>query len=300
MFGYIRPAAQRLSEEETERFRAVYCGLCHALGRRYGFAARFLLNYDFTLLAILLSLSAKPVCERRRCAAHPCKGCAAMRGTAALDTAADHSVVLAWWQIQDHIADHRFFPGLKYRLAALILHRAYRRARAFVPAFDAAVQERLRELGGLERAGCASLDAAAEPFAAILAEIAEVETDEKRKRILRQIFYHLGRWIYLIDAADDFKQDAKSGNYNPLRCRYHAEGDELSATDRQALGETLDASIRRMADAYALLDAGVWTPILDSIFYESFYAIGKAVLDGVYHKPPRMGKSFGNMSEETA
>jgi hypothetical protein len=55
-----------------------------------------------------------------------------------------------------------------------------------------------------------------------------------------------------------------------------------------------------MADAYALLDAGVWTPILDSIFYESFYAIGKAVLDGVYHKPPRMGKSFRNMSEETA
>jgi len=55
-----------------------------------------------------------------------------------------------------------------------------------------------------------------------------------------------------------------------------------------ALGETLDASIRRMANAYALLDAGEWTPVLDSIFYESLYVIGRAVLDGTYHKPSRI------------
>ena len=55
-----------------------------------------------------------------------------------------------------------------------------------------------------------------------------------------------------------------------------------------ALGETLDASIRCMANAYALLDAGAWTPVLDSIFYEGLYAIGRAVLDGAYHKPPRL------------
>ena len=38
-----------------ERFRRMYCGLCHTLSRRYGQAARFILNYDFTYLAILLS-----------------------------------------------------------------------------------------------------------------------------------------------------------------------------------------------------------------------------------------------------
>ena len=55
MFGYVRPPLQALPQEEKERFRRMYCGLCHALGRQYGQAARFILNYDFTYLAILLS-----------------------------------------------------------------------------------------------------------------------------------------------------------------------------------------------------------------------------------------------------
>ena len=50
---------------------------------------------------------------------------------------------------------------------------------------------------------------------------------------------------------------------------------------------SLDLSVHRMASAYALLSCGVWTSILDSIFYESLYGIGSAVLKGTYHKPPR-------------
>ena len=42
-----------------------------------------------------------------------------------------------------------------------------------------------------------------------------------------------------------------------------------------------------MADAYALLERGAWSNILDSIFYESLYGIGNAVLNGTYHNPPR-------------
>ena len=291
MFGYIRPAAPRLSNAENERFRSAYCALCHTLGRRYGFAARFLLNYDFTLLAILLLSGGDAPCERRRCVVHPYGGCQTLCAAAALDTAADYSVILAWWQIRDHITDHDFFSGLKYRLAAFFLRRAYRRARTAAPAFDEAARRRLDELREREQERCASLDAAAEPFAALLAGLSEAEPDETRRRILRQIFYHMGRWIYLIDAADDFKRDAKSGNYNPLRYRYGVQGDELPEEAKRALGETLDASIRRMADAYALMDGGEWTPILDSIFYDSFYGIGKAVLSGVYRKPLRIRRN---------
>ena len=164
---------------------------------------------------------------------------------------------------------------------------AYRKAKTLVPAFDAAVQRHLRDLDERESEHCASLDAAAEPFAALLAEIAAAEPDETRRRIFAQLFYHLGRWIYLIDAADDFKADAKSGCYNPLRYRYGLTGNTLPDEVKAAVGETLDASIRRMAGAYALLPAGEWTAVLDSIFYDSLYGIGKAVLSGVYRKRKR-------------
>lgn len=54
MFGYVLPRRDRLSEEAQVRYHAAYCGLCRALKLEYGFAARFLVNYDMTFLYFLL------------------------------------------------------------------------------------------------------------------------------------------------------------------------------------------------------------------------------------------------------
>lgn len=287
MFGYIRPAKERLNAHDEELFQAVYCGLCHELGRKYGFSARFVLNFDFTFLAILLSETGAPACTSCRCIAHPCKARFVMAHTASLEVAADHSIVLAWWQLRDHIKDHGLLKSLPYRLAALFLRSAYRKASRCVPEFDASVQRHLSDLAAREREHCASLDQAAEPFAALMADIAAVAPDELHRRVMAEIFYHLGRWIYLVDAADDLKKDFEAGCYNPLRYRYGLTDGTLDEKTQQEVALSLDLSVHRMASAYALLERGVWSNILDSIFYESLYGIGNAVLKGTYHKPPR-------------
>ena len=99
MFGYVRPSDRRLSEQEREAFRAAYCGLCHALGKRYGLAGRMILNYDLTFLAMVLSDGAGRT-ECRHCAIHPVKGCPCAEGDPALNTAADMSVILTYWQLR--------------------------------------------------------------------------------------------------------------------------------------------------------------------------------------------------------
>ena len=71
MFGYVRPPVRDLSQEEADRFQRMYCGLCHTLGNRYGAAARMILNYDFTYLAILLSEQEEGETDSRRCLVHP-------------------------------------------------------------------------------------------------------------------------------------------------------------------------------------------------------------------------------------
>ena len=73
MFGYVRPAADRLTEEQEACFRAAYCGLCHTLGKRYGLPGRMILNYDLTFLAMLLSEGQDEQC-RKGCVMHPLKG----------------------------------------------------------------------------------------------------------------------------------------------------------------------------------------------------------------------------------
>ena len=132
-------------------------------------------------------------------------------------------VILTWWQLTDGVADHGFFRGLPYRAALLALGRAYRKARARRPGFDERTRAHLEELARLEGERCPSMDRAADAFAALLAGAAEEEPDPVRRRVLEQLLYHLGRWIYLVDAADDLKKDVKSGSYNPLVYRFHAE-----------------------------------------------------------------------------
>lgn len=52
MFGHVEANLADLSEEEQKRYRAAYCGLCHTLGKRHGFLARFTLTYDLTFLSL--------------------------------------------------------------------------------------------------------------------------------------------------------------------------------------------------------------------------------------------------------
>ena len=128
MFGYVRPPLEILPQEEADRFRRAYCGLCHILGERYGPAARMILNYDFTYLAILLSDPEEAAPCRRRCVSSPVRLRAYQPATAALELAADESVILAYWQLRDGVEDHGLWKGLGYRVSAAALRGGYRNA----------------------------------------------------------------------------------------------------------------------------------------------------------------------------
>ncbi len=282
MFGYVRPALSRLSEEDKRRFGAAYCGLCRTLGERYGTAAQFILNYDFTFLSILLWPEETPEVLRKGCIAHPLRGRDYFPGNEALELAADCSVILAWWQLQDTLAD----PGegkFKYRAAVRLLDGAYRQARERRPAFDRASREQLERLGVLEAARCPSLDEPADTFARLLSGVAGEVEEPVRRRVLEQLLYHLGRWIYLIDATDDLAEDFSSGSYNPLLGRFSLEEGVLTEEAREGLVISLDNSIRLCAAAYELWDFGPWSSVIRATVYEGLFLVGRAVLEGTFH-----------------
>ncbi|MBO4854563.1 MAG: hypothetical protein J5482_05455 [Oscillospiraceae bacterium] len=280
MFGYVRPGG-RLSDEDRKHFQSAYCGLCHTLGRRCGMAARLILNYDFTFLAMLLSESS--TCQTRRCPLHPLRGRACACQNEALERSADYSVILLWWQLQDGIADHGFWGAIRYRLAAALLRRAYRKARFARPGFDESARRELAELARLEAEGCPSVDLPADRFARLLAGIAG-EEEGTRRRVLEQMLYHLGRWIYLADAADDLKRDLRRGNYNPLALRFAHEGGVLTPESRQELGKTMDGSVRAMAAAFELAEFGAYRGVIENVIYEGLYLVGAAVLNGTFRR----------------
>lgn len=297
MFGYVRPSVQDLPEGELDRFRTMYCGLCHTLSRRYGQAARFILNYDFTYLAILLSDRTAGKENAGRCYASPIRKRPYLESTAAMELAADESVILAYWQLRDGVEDHAWAAGLKYRAGARLLESAYRKAAAFRPAFDQAVRRQLQMLSALEKEKDPSMDKAADTFAVLLSSAAEGVEEPVRRRVLEQILYHLGRWVYLIDAADDLKKDAESGNYNPVALRYGLKDGAWDPESRHAFAVTLDHSIHQMAAAFELWNFGVWTTVLQTTFYAGLFRVGHAVLEGTYHRRDR--KNIREIEETT-
>ena len=108
--------------------------------------------------------------------------------------------------------------------------------------------------------------------------------DEAKRRALTELLYHIGRWIYLIDALDDLEQDKRSGNFNPLLTRFAPTDGALSEADRDWVKTTLHHSANRAAAAYNLLEENPWSGILENIIYLGLPGVTNSVLDGRFKK----------------
>ena len=201
----------------------------------------------------------------------------------ALDAAADATVILTWWKLQDALRDGKLAQRMGSRAAALPLRGHYRAAAARWPAFDETVRSCLEELHQLERDRVPSLDRPADTFARIL-QAAAVETDlAARTRGVQQILYHVGRWIYLADAWDDLAEDQRTGNYSPLLARF---GDQAAAS-KESLRETMRVSLGLANTAFSLLDWGEWEPLLGHILGTGLPAVEEAVFTGQWKQRKR-------------
>ena len=274
-----------LKVRELERFKACYCGLCHTLGRKYGLPARFVLSYELVFLAMLLWDKGEPLnIKRRRCIASPFRRKRYCASSPALDTSGGYNVILAWWKLRDTISDEGFFKTIPHRMALLILTGAYRKASGEFPEFDGKVREELAGLKEYEAQNGASLDGAADKFAQILKAAAPDEAPEAERRPMLEFLYHLGRWIYIMDAYDDYKEDADAGRYNPVAARFPQEGGRLRDDSADRLRTTLTHSNNLLCAAFELLPENEWTPTVRNTIYLGMPDVCQRVLDGSW--PP--------------
>jgi len=280
VFGYVRPALSRLSQADRDAYQGAYCGLCHAMGARHGFWSRFTLNYDFAFLAILFTGDGAGDWREKRCPAHPLRPCRSCLCGGALECAADASLILTWYKLRDDVEDKKLVGGLPARALSRVFAASARRASAARAGFAGEVERGLARLHQLEQAASPELDRAADAFARILQAAAPEGTEEARRRAMGQVLYHLGRWIYLVDAWDDLEEDREKGRYNPLDARFGGHAGE----ERDYIATTMTHSLRLAVSAANLLELGRWRPIVDNMLYTGLPAVQEAVLDRRWRK----------------
>lgn len=220
MFGYVRADTPYLYIKDDTLYRAAYCGVCKGIGKVCGNAARMGLSYDVTFLSVLLHnmLGEDLQIEKQHCLTH----CIRMRPMAEVDELTCQlgalNTILAYYKYTDDIAD-----GDKGRGKRLWFQKGFKRAKKAYPKIEEIVRVNLANQEKVEKAKVDSVDRAADATALMLAEFSSYALGEKSTEYTQRLFYAVGKWIYLIDALDDYDKDIQKGAYNPFALAYRAK-----------------------------------------------------------------------------
>ncbi len=217
MFGYVRADTPYLYIKDEALYRAMYCGVCKGIAEVCGHTARMGLSYDVTFLSVLLHniLGEDVKIEKQHCFTH----CIRSRQMAEVDELTRQlgalNTVLVYYKYTDDIAD-----GDRGRGKRLWFKKGFQRAKKRYPEIERIVREHLSAQEQVEKAMVDSLDRAADSTAAMMADFSDYVLGEKADAHTRTLFYAIGKWIYLIDALDDYDKDVKRGAYNPFVLAY--------------------------------------------------------------------------------
>ncbi len=211
MFGYVKTDFPNLYVKDVTLYKAMYCGLCKGIGKTCGQRGRLVLNYDLTFLSVFLHnlLGIDVKIEKQKCIIHHIT----KRPVAIPDELtfkiASLNIILARYKLNDDVSDEK-----KGRLMRAFLAKAYRKAKKAEPDLDKIVKESYSELLSYEKTNGDSIDMSADPFGKMMQNVVKYLMKDQACEEALAIAYNLGKWIYLIDALDDFDKDLKRKSFN--------------------------------------------------------------------------------------
>ncbi len=224
MFGYVTPYKLELKIKDYEMFKAYYCGLCISIKNNFSNLCRIALNYDMTFLGILLDSLEDNSDEYivTKCMAHPLKKKPKVINNKALDYAAFCNVALVYYKLLDDYNDDN---ALNKKLISFYLKKFIKSTKSDLNPVLENIDDNIRKLGTLENSeNEISIDELSDSFASLTGFIVSYYyKDENFYNDLYNLGYNLGRWIYIIDAYDDLKEDMEKNKFNAINKTFNHE-----------------------------------------------------------------------------
>ena len=262
MFGYVNISRKELEDSRQKRFNSVYCGVCRRIREQSGQLSRLGLRYDIAFLSTLLMSLYEPeeTSGRNACHLHPITK-RPWVDNEFIRYGADMNVALACYKAQDDWQDDQ---KLSAKAMAGVFGKNMPRIEESYPRQCAAIAGCIADLSRLEQENCPSPDETANCFGRLMAELFVVREDFWSPT-LRELGFHLGRFIYLLDAAVDFEKDKKHGKYNP----YLAMG--MENADWARWEDYLVLTMAKCTESYERLPLVQDKDILDNVLYSGIW-----------------------------
>lgn len=263
MFGYIQPDVPYLFIKDETLYKALYCGLCKGIGKGCGQRARTALTYDMAFMSALVHNIRHQDVEIKR--AHCVLHCIKKRYVTQVD---DITVMLgcintalAYYKLLDDKAD-----GDKKAIFRHLYKKGFKRAVKRHKGAVEIIRKGMREQSEVEKAGCKIIEMASEPSAVMMKELSIYALGEYSTPETEALFYDIGKWVYLIDALDDYDKDVKKKRYNVL---YNAFGAKSKAQaveeNREELTFLFDSLFADMCSRISKIDFGFNKDLTDNI-----------------------------------
>ncbi|WP_291562863.1 MULTISPECIES: DUF5685 family protein [unclassified Clostridium] len=223
MFGYVTPCKMELKVKDYEKFKAYYCGLCLAIKETFGHIPRLTLNYDMTFLAILLDgLNEDTIhYEKSSCIAHPLNKKPKVIDNDALKYAAFCNVALTYFKLLDNYNDNNSKIS---KLLSKFLKKYIKISDEQKKEIIDYMKTKLDLLSKMENSKeSINIDEISDIFADLTGYIISQYYKQEDNTALYWLGYNLGRFIYLIDAYDDLKEDMENHKFNAIERAFNSE-----------------------------------------------------------------------------
>ncbi len=263
MFGFVTANLRELTKEQRTRYNAVYCGICRSIRDRSGQLCRLGLSYDMAFLALLLMSLYEPEEKSgtRACALHPIRPKPWVESIY-IQYAADMNVALAYHNAADDWQDDKSLPA---KIKTGVFGKNYADICERYPRQCEAIESCIAQLSALEKENCANPDEVANCFGRLMGELL-VYHEDLWAPTMRQMGMALGRFIYLADAALDYRQDLRKKKYNP----YIAMG---TGEDPSRWEEYLVLAMGRCTECFEKLPLVQDKKLLDNILYSGVWCV---------------------------
>ena len=265
MKGRMKPYLPELTIRDYNTYLRYLRGVRRQLYTEFGWYSCHLLRYNGVLFAILSdSLAGRmATCQRRRVPGTLCWR-SLMCQTQGIRQAAQVEVLLGWHKLQDQKPED--LPPLKRLrrvLDGLLLRKSYERAVEQNPALERLFgQEKDQALVQMSLSA-KNYNLAAEPMSNIYGALySTLATDDSSQRkSMRYIGSSVGRIFYLMDKAEHFEADKRSGRYNVFVVNdLMSQATAVENARRQALAAAND-----LMRVYSMLDIKLNRSLLDNI-----------------------------------
>lgn len=255
MFGYVKPVVKELLVKEHEFYKSTYCGICRSMKKHTGGLSTATITYDSVFLA-LVRMAYIPDTElsssMRRCIAHPMKKKCMLNDNSAIEYTARAFAVLSYYKMQDDLSDESFGKRMLVNVSRPVFATA--KKKADIEELSDIARDRLGKITEIEREKRPGIDEPAELFGELLGEIFCYGLEGSDRAVTYECGYHLGKFVYLVDAIDDYDSDRKSGKYNPYIIAYG--GADLTYENKQNVKSALLMECKKLEAAVNLIPFG--------------------------------------------